>query len=184
MRTHAYLNLKHPQLSPPLAGRWSRAKRELAWIIRLWGASRSDLLVTMPTVSCGNGDGQRGQAPVMIVLAQNLIDALSLGSLYALIALGVTVIYTVMGMMNFAQGEFIMLPAYALYVLAGLPFAAALGGALLTGIAIAVLADRVAFQPVRDADLSSQLVTSLAAAPILQNAVSAGIDAPPQPGPA
>ncbi len=116
----------------------------------------------------------------MIVLAQNLIDALSLGSLYALIALGVTVIYTVMGMMNFAQGEFIMLPAYALYVLAGLPFAAALGGALLTGIAIAVLAERVAFRPVRDADLSAQLVTSLAVATILQNAVSAGIDARPQ----
>ncbi len=116
----------------------------------------------------------------MIVLAQNLIDALSLGSLYALIALGVTVIYTVMGMMNFAQGEFIMLPTYALYVLAGLPFAAALGGALLTGIAIAVLAERVAFRPVRDADLSAQLVTSLAVATILQNAVSAGIDARPQ----
>ena len=74
----------------------------------------------------------------MTELAQNLIDALALGSLYALIALGVTVIYTVMGMMNFAHGEFIMLAAYALYVLAGLPFAAALGGALVTGVVIAI----------------------------------------------
>ena len=66
-------------------------------------------------------------AETMTELAQSLIDALSLGGLYALIAIGVTLIYTVMGMMNFAQGEFIMLPAYALYVLAGLPFAVAVG---------------------------------------------------------
>ena len=41
----------------------------------------------------------------MTELAQNLIDALALGSLYALIALGVTVIYTVMDMMNFRSEE-------------------------------------------------------------------------------
>ena len=67
----------------------------------------------------------------MTALGQNLIDALALGSLYALIALGITLVYTVMGMMNFAHGEFIMLAAYALFVFAGLPFAAAVGCALL-----------------------------------------------------
>jgi branched-chain amino acid transport system permease protein len=113
----------------------------------------------------------------MTELLQNLIDALALGSLFALIALGVAVIYTVMGMMNFAQGEFIMVPAYALYLLAGLPFAVALGGALLAGIGIAVLAERIAFRPVRNADLSAQLVTSLALATVLQNVVSVTVDA-------
>jgi branched-chain amino acid transport system permease protein len=113
----------------------------------------------------------------MTEAAQSLIDALALGGLYALIAIGITLVYTVMGMMNFAQGEFIMLPAYALYVLAGLPFGVAVGAALVTGIAIAVLAERVAFRPVRNADLSAQLVTSLAVATILQNVVSATVDA-------
>jgi branched-chain amino acid transport system permease protein len=113
----------------------------------------------------------------MTDLLQSLIDALALGSLYALIALGVAVIYTVMGMMNFAQGEFIMLPAYVLYVLAGLPFAAAVGAALATGIAIAVVAERVAFRPVRNTDLAAQLVTSLAVATILQSSVNAAADA-------
>jgi branched-chain amino acid transport system permease protein len=113
----------------------------------------------------------------MTELGQNLIDALALGSLYALIALGITLVYTVMGMMNFAHGEFIMLAAYALYVFAGLPFAAAVASALLTGIVIALLAERVAFRPVRSADLSAQLVTSLAVAAILQNAVTAAVDA-------
>jgi branched-chain amino acid transport system permease protein len=112
----------------------------------------------------------------MTALAQNLIDALALGSLYALIALGVAVIYTVMGLLNFAQGEFIMLPAYALYVLAGLPFGVALGGALVTGIVVAVLAERVAFRPVRQADPAAQLVTSLAVATILQSLVMATVD--------
>jgi len=103
-----------------------------------------------------------------------------LGSLYALIALGVTLVYTVMDMMNFAHGEFIMLSAYALYVLAGLPFAAAVGGAVLTGMLIAVAAERIAFRPVRKADLSAQLVTSLAVATILQNVVIASVDARPK----
>lgn len=113
----------------------------------------------------------------MAALAQNLIDALALGSLYALIALGITLVYTVMGMMNFAHGEFIMLSAYALYVLAGLPFPVAVPVALVTGIAIAVVVERVAFRPVRSADLSAQLVTSLAVATILQNVVTAAVDA-------
>jgi branched-chain amino acid transport system permease protein len=116
----------------------------------------------------------------MTQLVQNLIDALALGSLYALIAVGVTLVYTVMGMMNFAHGEFIMLPAYALYLLAGVPFGLAVGAALLTGAVVAVAAERLAFRPVRDADLSAQLVTSLAVAVVLQNIVIATVSARPQ----
>jgi branched-chain amino acid transport system permease protein len=110
-------------------------------------------------------------------LGQNLIDALALGSLYALIALGITVVFTVMGMMNFAHGEFIMLSAYALFAFAGLPFSVAVVAALLAGILIALLVERAAFRPVRSADLSAQLVTSLAVAAILQNVVTVAVDA-------
>jgi branched-chain amino acid transport system permease protein len=116
----------------------------------------------------------------MSAVTQNLIDAASLGSLFALIAIGVAILYTVMGLLNFAQGEFIMVPAYALYALAGVPFGVAVGGALVTGIVLAVLAERVAFRPVRGADPSAQLVTSLAVAAILQNVVSVAVDARPQ----
>jgi branched-chain amino acid transport system permease protein len=110
-------------------------------------------------------------------LAQNLIDALALGGLYALIALGITLVFTVMGMMNFAHGEFIMLASYALLILAGLPFAVAVAGALLAGILIALIVERVAFRPVRGADLSAQLVTSLAVAAVLQSVVTVAVDA-------
>lgn len=104
-------------------------------------------------------------------LAQNFIVALSLGGLYALIALGVTLVFTVMGMMNFAHGELIMLGAYAMLVVAGAPFAIAIAAAIAASLAIALLLERVAFRPIRSADLSTQLVTSLAVAVILQNVV-------------
>jgi branched-chain amino acid transport system permease protein len=113
-------------------------------------------------------------------LAQNLIDAASLGSLFALIAIGVAILYTVMGLMNFAQGEFILVPAYVLYLLAGVPFAVAVLAALASGVAVAVVAERIAFRPVRGADLSAQLVTSLAVAVVLQNIVVATIETRPQ----
>jgi branched-chain amino acid transport system permease protein len=113
-------------------------------------------------------------------LSQNLIDALALGSLYALIALGVAIVYTVMGLLNFAHGEFIMVPAYALYVLAAVPFGLAVGAALLTGVVVAVAAERIAFRPVRRADISAQLVTSLAVATILQNAVIIAVNPRPK----
>jgi branched-chain amino acid transport system permease protein len=113
----------------------------------------------------------------MTELGQNLIDAVALGSLYALIAVGITLVYTVMGMMNFAHAEFITLSAYALYVLAGLPFAAAVAFALLAGSAIALLTERVAFRPLRNADISAHLVTSLAVATILQNVVVVAVEA-------
>jgi branched-chain amino acid transport system permease protein len=116
----------------------------------------------------------------MSALAQNLIDAASLGSLFALIAVGVAILYTVMGLLNFAQGEFIMVPAYVLYALAGVPFGLAVLAAVLSGILLALIADRVAFRPVRGADLASQLVTSLAVATILENLVSSAVAARPQ----
>jgi len=104
-------------------------------------------------------------------LVQNLIIALSLGGLYALIALGVTLVFTVMGMMNFAHGELIMLGAYAMLLVAGAPFAIAIGAAIAGSLVIALILERLAFRPVRSADLSTQLVTSLAVAVILQNIV-------------
>jgi branched-chain amino acid transport system permease protein len=111
----------------------------------------------------------------MSAFAQNLIDALSLGGLFALIAIGVAILYTVMGLMNFAQGESIMVPAYVLYDLAGVLFGLAVIAALLSGVVLALPADRIAFRPVRGADLSSQLVTSLAVATFLENLVSSAV---------
>ena len=50
----------------------------------------------------------------MHTLIQHLIDAVSLGSLYALLALGIALIFGIMNLINFAYGELIMIGAYAL----------------------------------------------------------------------
>ncbi len=52
----------------------------------------------------------------MIDFAQNLIDALSLGSLYALVALGIGLLFGILRLVNFAHGDFITIGAYALIV--------------------------------------------------------------------
>ncbi len=52
----------------------------------------------------------------MIAFAQNLIDALSLGSLYALVALGIGLLFGILRLINLAHGDFITVGAYALIV--------------------------------------------------------------------
>ncbi|WP_433153132.1 branched-chain amino acid ABC transporter permease [Actinomadura nitritigenes] len=98
----------------------------------------------------------------MSTVAQNLINALSLGSLYALIALGVALLFSIMGLINFAHGELIMIGGYALLWFAGLPFpvTAVLVVAVVIGCALAM--ERVAFRSVRGATGETLLMTSFA----------------------
>ncbi len=100
---------------------------------------------------------------------QVLVDALSVGALYALSALGIGLIFGIMRLINFAHGEFIALGAYLLMVMGGLWVPLAI---LLMVAAIAVLAmttERIAFRPVRNADPATMLITSFAVSYLLQN---------------
>lgn len=102
-------------------------------------------------------------------IAQTIVDALSQGSLFALIALGIALIFGIMGLMNFAHGELIMIGAYTLFLLRSLGDAAAISLAFIACIAVALLLDRVAFRPVRRASPTTLLVTSFAVSYLLQN---------------
>jgi branched-chain amino acid transport system permease protein len=102
-------------------------------------------------------------------VVQTALDSLSLGSLYALIALGIALIFGIMRLINFAHGEFIMVGAYAIYLLSGPPFAVVVVATLLFLAAFAVLTERIAFRPVRSADPSTLLVTSFAVSYLLQS---------------
>lgn len=103
------------------------------------------------------------------VVVQNVIDALSLGSLYALFALGIALIFGIMRLINFAHGELIMIGGYAVTICAGTAWPIL----LLVSISIVVLAalamERTAFRPVRDVDPSTLLVTSFAVSFLVQN---------------
>jgi branched-chain amino acid transport system permease protein len=105
----------------------------------------------------------------MTNVIQNVIDALALGSLYALFALGVALIFGIMRLVNFAHGELIMVGAYAVVLVSDAPFVVKVGLALVVSVVVALLMERTAIRPVRDADPTTLLITSFAVSYLLQN---------------
>ena len=102
-------------------------------------------------------------------LTQTLIDAIALGSLYAVLALGLAVVFGVMRLINFAYGELLMVAGYTLAVTAALPLPISIVLAILMAVVTAVAMERIAFRPLRDASPASMLVTSFAVSILLQN---------------
>jgi branched-chain amino acid transport system permease protein len=100
---------------------------------------------------------------------QNAIDAISLGSLFALFALGIAIIFGIMQLINFAHGELIMIGGYTLVLLSGIPLAALAFVIVVVVAAFALALDRIAFRPVRGSPPSTLLVTSFAVSFLLQS---------------
>ena len=89
---------------------------------------------------------------------QTLVDAVSVGSLYALTALGIGLIFGVMRLINFAHGELITFAAYALLALFGLPVPVMLFGAIVVAVLLALITERAAFRPLRSQCASSKTI--------------------------
>jgi branched-chain amino acid transport system permease protein len=100
---------------------------------------------------------------------QNVVDAISLGFLYALLALGLALIYGVMGLLNWAHGELIMVGAYTVVMLAGLATPLVIVAAALAVVVVALLMERLAFRPVRTATPETALITSFGVSFLLQS---------------
>jgi branched-chain amino acid transport system permease protein len=102
---------------------------------------------------------------------QFLINALSLGGLYALMALGLVIVYGILRLVNFAYGELIMVGGYTLLVLGVGPLPWLIVAAISVGMAVitSLLLERVAFRPVRAASGTTMLITSFAVSALLQN---------------
>src|SRR5688572_22046885 len=102
---------------------------------------------------------------------QQLLNALSIGSLYALMAVGLAMVFGILRLTNFAHGDLMMVAAYIAYfaLTAKLPFAVAvilmIGGTIIVG----VLMERIAYRPIRNAPAVAALLTSFAVGQILQN---------------
>jgi branched-chain amino acid transport system permease protein len=100
------------------------------------------------------------------------INAISLGSLYALIALGLVIVYGILKLVNFAYGELIMLGGYALYLLTNgtaLPWLVTAVIAVIAAMLTSYFTELVAFRPVRAKSLTAMLITSFAVSTLLQN---------------
>ncbi len=114
-------------------------------------------------------------------IVQNIIDALSLGSLYALTALGIGLLFGIMRLVNFAHGDLITIGAYALIVPSSNADAAMYIGlwpvlatiATISGIVMlfAIACERLAFRPLRGANPSVLLIASFALSYFFQNAI-------------
>ncbi len=123
----------------------------------------------------------------MEVFVQQTVNAVALGGTYALLALGLAIIFSIMGMINFAHGELMTITGYTLMFcgLADFPFVISAPLAVTSAIVAAMLMERVAFRPVRNANPATMLVTSFAVAIILQtlfqNLISTRSQAVPLP---
>jgi branched-chain amino acid transport system permease protein len=95
---------------------------------------------------------------------QTLIDAIGLGSVYALVAIGLALIFGVMRLVNFAHGELITAAAYTLVVAHALPVPFAIALSVVVAVALAWLMERVAFRRLRDAQPATTLVATFAVA--------------------
>jgi branched-chain amino acid transport system permease protein len=104
-------------------------------------------------------------------ILQNAVDALALGSLYALFALGIALIFGIMGLINFAHGDLIMLGGFSIVLMKRLPLGLSIAITIVGVVVIALAVERMAFRPVRRSDPSTMLITSFAVSFFLQNAV-------------
>ena len=109
------------------------------------------------------------------MFVQQLVNGISLGSIYALIALGYTMVYGIVKLINFAHGDILMVGAYAGYFVlmafGATPwtFCLAMIFAMVVCAVLAILIERFAYRPLRSAPRLNSLITAIAVSLILQN---------------
>ncbi|MBM3520640.1 MAG: branched-chain amino acid ABC transporter permease, partial [Alphaproteobacteria bacterium] len=119
----------------------------------------------------------------MEVFLQQCVNAISLGGIYALLALGLAVVFSIVRLINFAHGEVMTIAGYAIWLalLSSVPVVAA----IMLGITVAMLAsvamERIAFRAMRGASVTSLLITSFAVSEIVKVLFQNGISARPVP---
>jgi len=115
----------------------------------------------------------------MDIFIQQIINGLVLGSIYALVALGYTMVYGIMGLINFAHGEVVMIGAMValtvikLLAASGLPLfivvLIALAAAAAVCMAVGYSIERIAYRPLRRAPKLAPLITAIGVSIVLQN---------------
>jgi branched-chain amino acid transport system permease protein len=105
---------------------------------------------------------------VAAVDAQTLVDAFGLGAVYALMAVGIGLVFGVLRLINFAYGQLIMAGAYTLAFTADWPVPASVLACFAVVVAMSMVMDRVVFRPLRDQSPAVMLVATFAIAFMLQ----------------
>ena len=102
---------------------------------------------------------------------QQLVNGISLGSMYALIAIGYTMVYGTLRLINFAHGDIMMVGAFLVYLAdaVGLPFPAAVLAGIAGSVLIGIMTDKIAYKPLREAPKISLLITAIGISFFLEN---------------
>ena len=111
------------------------------------------------------------------------INGLNIGSIYALIALGYTMVYGIAKLINFAHGDVIMVGAYISFISMkfGLPWWIAVIISIVACAVLGVVMEKVAYKPLRNASRISLLITAIGISYLLQNLFQLIFGANPQP---
>jgi len=116
-------------------------------------------------------------------IAQQIVNGLNQGSIYALVAIGLTIVYGILRLINFAHGDLLMVGAYlslALLLNSALPLGAAVLLPMIVVGGVGILVERLAYRPLRGAPEVAMLITSLAVSTILQNGTVMTLTAQPR----
>ncbi|MCR4728494.1 MAG: branched-chain amino acid ABC transporter permease [Lachnospiraceae bacterium] len=101
-----------------------------------------------------------------------LINGISLGSVYAIIALGYTMVYGIAKMLNFAHGDVIMIGSYTVFVSVsalGLPMPVGMVLSIVLCTVLGIVVEAVAYRPLRGASSLAVLITAIGVSYLLQN---------------
>ena len=107
-----------------------------------------------------------------MVFLSYLINGISLGSVYAIIALGYTMVYGIAKMLNFAHGDVIMVGAYISFCVTqylGMPAIVSIVAAMFVCTVLGMLIERMAYKPLREAPKLAVLITAIGVSYLLQN---------------
>ncbi len=105
-------------------------------------------------------------------LFQFIISGITVGSVYALVGLGFTIIYNASDVVNFAQGEFVMIGAMSAIFLhkAGLPYPLALAAAVVITMIVGMLLEKLAIEPAKNASVVTTIIITIGASIFLRGA--------------
>ena len=114
---------------------------------------------------------------------QQLINGLALGSVYALLALGYTMVYGIIQLINFAHGEIYMIGAFAGYYVSSvlkLPLIPTLLAAMAASAILGILIEKIAYKPLRKSPRITLLITAIGVSLLLQNIMSKFVGTAPK----
>ncbi len=108
----------------------------------------------------------------LVLFLQQFINGLSVGSIYAVIALGYTMVYGIIRLINFAHGEIMMMGAYFAFITvlaSGMPFYVVLIVSMVLAAILGITVETLAYRPLRKAPRISALITAIGMSLFLQN---------------